>query len=874
MKTYVLKFNEINKSMIMDVGGKGVNLGELTKINNINIPDGFCVTTKAYQKTIEGNIELEKLFSELSGLMPEDRGEISSVSKRIREIIENIKIDSDIENEILSELSDYDKKQSFAVRSSATAEDLPTASFAGQQDTYLNIKGNHEIIRYITKCWASLFTDRAVTYRIKNKFDHKKVLLSVVVQKMVMSEASGTMFTADPMTSDRKTLSIDAGFGLGEALVSGIVNPDIYKVKYGSIAEKNIGIKKIEIKPAAYGETEELNIDDKRKGMQVLSDSQILDLAGIGRNIEAYFNSPQDIEWCLYNDEFYIVQSRGITTLFPIPDCKGKETPRVYMSIGHTQMMTDIIRPLGMSFFEMISESTMDRIGGRIYADITHDLSSYAGKKRLVMATGKQDPLIQYALNNLIKDKDFMKSLPRGERNIKGGIFTFKSLLETFNVSRKNNPYIIENLLEGFEKEIKETDNLLTELSEAEALEFIQEDKEKLLSMAYNPTMLGAIIAGIMVSDTINKSVEKWIGEKNVVDILSKSVEHNVTTEMGLALCDLSDVARKYPDIINYISDSPGGDTLLEDIKGLHGGDEVVEAFKLFLDKYGMRCPGEIDITKDRWEEKPAKLVPLILNNINVLKSREQQEKFEAGKLTAKAKENEIIRHLESMPGGNKKAKKLKKNISILRNFIGCREYPKYYIVRRYKIYKRALKNIADTLAAKGIIKEAEDIYYMYFDELKEAVAANKFDYNVIEKRKNEYTHFEKLTPPRIITSDGYVPSMKMSSANIPEGSLSGIPVSSGIVEGRARVILSMNDAKVEDGDILVTQFTDPSWTPLFVTIRGLITEVGGFTTHGAVITREYGLPGVVGIENATKIIKDGQKIRLNGTEGYVEILE
>ena len=806
--------------------------------------------------------------------MPEDRDKISSVSKQIREIIENIKIDSDVENEILSELSNYDKDKSFAVRSSATAEDLPTASFAGQQDTYLNIKGEHEIISYAAKCWASLFTDRAVTYRIKNKFDHKKVLLSVVIQEMVMSEASGTMFTADPMTSDRKTLSIDAGFGLGEALVSGIVNPDIYKVKCGKIAEKNIGIKEVEIKPAASGETEELNIGDERKNMHVLTDNQILYLAEIGRKIETYFNSPQDIEWCLYNGEFYIVQSRAITTLFPIPDCEGKEIPRVYMSIGHTQMMTDAIKPLGMSFFEMISESTMDRIGGRIYADITHDLSSYAGKKRLVMATGKQDPLIQNALNNLIKDKSFMKSLPHGERNIKGGIFTLKSLLETFNVSRKNDPHIIESLLEGFEKEIKETDKLLSELPDTEALEFIQEDKVKLLSMAYNPTMLGAIIAGIMVGDSINKSVEKWTGEKNVVDILSKSVERNVTTEMGLALCDLSDVVRKYPDIISYISDNPNDDTLFEDIKMLYGGDEVVEAFRLFLDKYGMRCPGEIDITKERWEEKPAQLIPLILNNINVLKSKEQQEKFKAGKLTAKAKENEIIKYLEGMPGSGKKSKKLKKNIGILRNFIGCREYPKYYIVKRYRLYKRVLKNIADTLVEKGVIKEAEDIYYMYFDELKKAVAANKFEYYIIEKRKNEYTHFEKLTPPRIITSDGYVPHVKMPYANIPEGALSGIPVSSGIVEGRARVILSMNDAKVEDGDILVTQFTDPSWTPLFVTIRGLITEVGGFTTHGAVITREYGLPGVVGIENATKLIKDGQKIRLNGTEGYVEILE
>ncbi len=185
MKKYVLKFKEIDKSMLMDVGGKGVNLGELTKIDDINIPDGFCVTTKAYQKTIEGNSELEKLFAELSELMLEDREKISSVSKQMREIIENIEINSHIENEILNELSNYGKDQSFAVRSSATAEDLPTASFAGQQDTYLNIKKNREIIRYITKCWASLFTERAVTYRIKNKFDHKKVLLSVVVQKMV-----------------------------------------------------------------------------------------------------------------------------------------------------------------------------------------------------------------------------------------------------------------------------------------------------------------------------------------------------------------------------------------------------------------------------------------------------------------------------------------------------------------------------------------------------------------------------------------------------------------------------------------------------------------------------------------------------------------
>lgn len=871
MKSFVLNFKEIDKSMIADVGGKGVNLGELTKIDNINIPDGFCITTSAYKKTIENNIELNNLFDDLSKLKSVDREKISLVSNDIRNVIENIIIDKEIEKEIIIELANYDKEQSFAVRSSATAEDLPTASFAGQQDTYLNIKGNEEVIAHVIKCWASLFTDRAVTYRIKNGFDHRKVFISVLVQKMVMSESSGIMFTADPMTSDRKTLSIDAGFGLGEALVSGIVNPDIYKVQDENISKKNIGIKNIEIKPMLGGKTQELNIDDDRRNMQVLSDEQIKELAAIGKKIEAYFAYPQDIEWCYYNNKFYIVQSRLITTLFPIPDIADKKTLRVYMSIGHTQMMTDVIRPLGMSFFEMISESTMDRVGGRIYADITHDLSSAMGKNRLVMATGKQDPLIQNVLKNLVNDKDFMKSLPRGERNIKGGIFTLKSLTETINMYRKNDPSIIEKITSNFEKELKEIDAKLSELSGEEALEFILNDKEKLLAMSYNPTMLGAIIAGILVSDSINKNVEKWIGEKNVVDVLSKSAEHNVTTEMGLALCDLSDVVRKYPQVINYLSNNISDDTFFENLKGLEGGNEVVKSFESFLDKYGMRCPGEIDITKDRWEEKPTQLIPLILNNINVLKSGEQQDKFNAGKLIAKSKEDEIINQLQSMQRG--KSKKIKKNISILRNFVGCREYPKYYIVKRYQIYKKALKKEANRLVKLGLIKNTEDVYYMYFDELKDAFITNKFDYSLIEKRKNDYEHFEKLTPPRIITSYGYVPSIRMSSENIPKGALSGIPVSSGIVEGRARVILSMKDAKLEEGDILVTQFTDPSWTPLFVTIKGLITEVGGFTTHGAVITREYGLPGVVGVENATKIIKDGQKIRLNGTEGYVEII-
>jgi len=873
MKTYVLTFNEIDNTDTMAVGGKGLNLGILSKIDGIQVSDGFCITTEAYKKSIESSAELNALIEKLTELKADDRDLILQISKSIRSVIENLNIDSDIQNEIAGVLSIYGGNEAYAIRSSATAEDLPHASFAGQQDTYLNIRGTEEIIRHVIKCWASLFTDRAVTYRIQNGFDHRKVLLSVVVQKMVISEASGIMFTADPMTSDRKTLTIDAGFGLGEALVSGLVNPDIYKVVDGRIIKKNIGTKEMEIKTDKSGGTQEAKIEKDRQQQQVLKDELIQKLAAIGKKIEAYFGSPQDIEWCLVGSEFYIVQSRSITTLFPLPKVADLKTPRVYMSIGHTQMMTDAIKPLGMSFFEMISEVSMEKIGGRIYTDITHDLSSTIGRSRLVMASGKQDPLIQSAIKNLIKDKDFMASLPKGKRNIQGGIFTLGSILETIKINKKNDPSIIEELTNEFEKEVRNLDQQLSKLSGNQALEFIVNDRDKLLEMAYNPKMLGAIIAAILINDSLNKKVEKLLGDKNTADVLTKSLDHNVTTEMGLALCDVADTVRKYPRILEYISQNPGDEKFFEEMERLPGGKETSEAFRLFLNKYGMRCPGEIDITRERFEEKPTQLIPMLLNNIRVLKPGEHRIRFQTGKLEAKDKEEEIIRRLMSLPGGSKKAKKIGKSISLLRNFIGCREDPKYYIVQRYQVYKKALMKEAHKLAEKGIIKNAEDIFYLYFDELRDVVRTNKLDYSIIEERKENYAHYEKLTPPRVFTSEGFVPPSSFSTGNIPKGAISGIPVSTGVVEGRARVVLSVDEAKLEEGDILVTKFTDPSWTPLFVTIKGLVTEVGGFTTHGAVITREYGLPGVVGVENATKLIIDRQRIRVNGTEGYVEIL-
>src|SRR2546430_2710022 len=247
MSPFILSFQDIDKTKLMVVGGKGANLGELSRIDGIRVPEGFCITTEAYKRITSQTPALNDLLEQLHLLKVEDRARICDVSKKIRSVIEETVMAKEIAEAVTHFLTKSGDKNAYAVRSSATAEDLPMASFAGQQDTYLNIIGKEAILKHISKCWASLFTERAITYRLQNGFDHRKVHLSVVVQKMVFPQAAGILFTADPVTSNRKVLSIDASFGLGEALVSGLVNAGIYKERNGRIIGKKISTKKLAI---------------------------------------------------------------------------------------------------------------------------------------------------------------------------------------------------------------------------------------------------------------------------------------------------------------------------------------------------------------------------------------------------------------------------------------------------------------------------------------------------------------------------------------------------------------------------------------------------------------------------------------------------
>lgn len=701
MSSYVFGFQDIDKTKLMVVGGKGANLAELARIAGILVPDGFCISTEAFKRIIGETSSINELLDQLSLLKVEDWEKLGELTSKIRRVIEGITIPQDIDEEITQFLSRLGEKDAFAVRSSATAEDLPTASFAGQQDTYLNIIGKDAILKHICKCWASLFTERAVIYRIQNGFDHRKVHLAVVVQKMVFPQTAGILFTADPVTSNRKVLSIDASFGLGEAMVSGLVNADNYNVRDGKIIDKKISTKKLAIYALKDGGTKEQELEPERQNKRALTDEQILELEGTGRKIEEHFGRPQDIEWCLVDDTFYVVQSRPITTLFPIPEANDQEN-HVYLSVGHQQMMTDPMKPLGLSFWLLTTPASMRTAGGRLFIDVAPMLASPAGRETLVNVLGKSDPLIKDALTTIIEREDFLKSLPDDKKEQGPGKSNKGVSLADYQTLKEYDPAIVSDLIRSNQTSIEALKQNIQTKSGSELFDFILEDLQQLKKTNSDPQSFGVIMTAMNASVWINERMNEWLGEKNAADTLSQSVPNNITSEMGLALLDVADVIRGFPEVIDYLQQVKD-DNFLDELVNLKGGPETRDAIHAFLDKYGMRGAGEIDITRTRWSERPITLVPIILSNIKNLEPNASHRKFEQGRQEALKKEQELLDRLKQLPDGEQKAEETKRMIDLVRNLAGYREYPKYGMVNRYFVYKQALlKETAQLVQARG----------------------------------------------------------------------------------------------------------------------------------------------------------------------------
>ena len=863
MGQYVLDYRAVDAEIAL-VGGKGAGLGTLSRIDGVRVPPGFCVTVEAFDRTIGQVPTISDALDQLNRLPPGAHEMIRLESAEVRRTIERIAIPAEVAETIEEALGRLGRDLAYAVRSSATAEDSPTASYAGQHDTYLNVVGTAATLERISRCWSSLFSERAVTYRLRHGIDNRTAHMAVVVQQMILPTSSGVLFTADPISGHRKVAVVEAIRGLGEALVSGVTNADVFRVRAGEIIQRTIASKEVAIHASPAGGTEQREVGAPHRHAPALSDEQVLQLTALGRKIESHFGRPQDIEWCHADDDFQIVQTRAITTLFPIP-VRDDGEKHVYVSVGHQQMMTDAMKPLGISVWQLSAGAPMFTAGGRLFVDVATRLASPATREGILMLR-KSDPLIGDALQTIVDRGDFLPTAPETTSGIPTGAPPPLPPIET-------DPAIVDELIAESEGSIATLKRDIRTKSGLALLDFILSDFEELRRILSNPRSFQVFMSAMEAAWWLNDTMQEWLGEKSAADILTQSVPNNVTTEMGLALLDVADAIRPHRPVIAYLEHVKDED-FLNGLPEVEGGGEARDAIQAWLDRYGMRGVGEIDITRPRWAETPSALLPLLLGNVRHFAPGEADRRFQHGLEQARDKERDLLARVLALPDGQQKAKETKQKIDRVRTFIGYREYPKYGKISREFVYKQALMAEAERLVGAGVIRDVEDIFYLTLQELREVVRTQEADHALIEERTRAYAFHQTLMPPRVLTSDGEMLGGSYHRQDVPEGALVGLAVSAGIVEGRARVILNIAEANLEPGDVLVTTYTDPSWTSLFVAIKGLVTEVGGLMTHGAVIAREYGLPAVVGVEHATRLIRDGQQIRIDGTDGYVEILE
>ena len=550
---------------------------------------------------------------------------------------------------------------------------------------------------------------------------------------------------------------------------------------------------------------------------------------------------------------------------FPVPETDDGVN-RVYVSVGHGQMMTDPMTPLGISLWQLTSPAPMRVAGGRLYVDVTARLSSQTTRAATLEVFGRGDPLIRDALETVLARGDFIATGDDEAPVVAPARGGDAAPIET-------DPAVVAQLIERNRASVAELQLEIQTRSGSALFEFILADLEKLRALLFDPQGHQALMAGFEATWWLNDRLGEWLGEENPADVLSLSTPGNVTAEMGLALLDVADAIRPYASVVAFLHHAEG-DEFLDDLARVQaGGKGAHDAIVTFLDGYGARCVGEIDVARPRWSERPSTLVPMLLSNVEHFEPGERQRRVEQGRERARQKEEELLERLRALPEGTEKAQQTKRMIDRLRTFIGYREYPKYGMVRRYFIYKQALLAEAQRLVRDGALHNVDDIFFLTFHELHDVVRTGQADHSLIARRREEFRSYDDLTPPRVLTSEGEGLNGAYSRDDVPAGALVGLAVSAGTIEGRARIVLDMAEADLEPGDILVTPHTDPSWSPLFVTIAGLVTEVGGLMTHGAVIAREYGIVAVVGVEHATQRIRDGQRIRVDGTRGFVELV-
>lgn len=879
----ILSFNDIHATDLPLVGGKGANLGEMTHAG-FPVPPGFCLTTVAFQQFMDACPDATDLYALLDTITLDDVETARQVGQQVRQILLTVSIPKAIVQAVQQQWQQLGVGHAYAVRSSATAEDLPDASFAGQQDTYLNIIGEDDLLDAVRRCWVSLFTDRAILYRSKNHFPHEDVKLSVVVQQMVVSEMSGVLFTADPLTGHRHTAVIDASFGLGEALVSGIVSPDAYRVdkRNMTIIAREIADKRVAIYPEKEGGTRQETLSADQRSQTVLTDTQILDLAAMGSRVEAHYDIPQDIEWAITDNELYLLQARPITSLYPIEGLKSPDdTLHIFFSSGHQQNMTRAMAPLSLSIFqnfippELRSDdgtTTFLRFsGGRLFGDVTQPLRHPLLKRVISALLSQFDALVPQLFQLATQRPEF-----KGPHGLHFSFGMFKFGLGVFHqifnaLWRRDLSGFVGQTNALIDAYVSQTERHLREYPKGKAQ--IQAILNELCKIA--PFILNWIpeaVAGVAATRLLPKLASRWLAPDKV-EALTLGIPGNVVNEMNLMLSDLAELVRQSPQLaeqFNYLG--ADANSWLETVAQINDNARFLESWDEFLVRYGSRGSSEIDISMPRWHEDPLPMLRVIAGNIE--KNVSSRTLFEAQAQAREAAFSELLTAAGKGLLGKFRVRLCKRLYHVLIEAGGMREHHKFMVIRLLWVVKIIVKENAAELVATGKLAAPDDIWFLTWQELLSIWDDREtLWHEIVAQRRADLAHYQKLTPPVVITSDGETPVVQYRVEDAPPGALVGNPVSPGIVEGVVHVIHDPATEILQPGEILVAPFTDPGWTPLFINAAGLVLDIGGALAHGSVVAREYDIPAVVGVRDATDILQTGQRVRVDGNRGIIEVL-
>jgi pyruvate,water dikinase len=882
----IVSLAELDRASLPMAGGKAANLGELLRAG-VPVPGGFVLTTQAYQAASSNETIASKLEI-LAGVDARERAKLSRLAAEIREAILALPIPDEMADAVVRAYTKDLEGCAVAVRSSATAEDLPDASFAGQQDTYLGVLGVKPLLDAIRRCWASLFNERAVAYRADRNIDPRHVALAVVVQRLVDVKTAGVLFTANPVTGRRHEAVIDAALGLGEAVVSGATNPDhlIVRTETGKIVEKRIGEKQLIIEAVESGGTR--HIESAAATEVCISDEEARALARMGEKVEKHFGAPQDIEWAIDKQgRIFIVQSRPITTLYPIPKgpWSNKSPLRVYFSFNVGQGVFQPLTPMGIQFWKSFTGFAASRIGlwdgdplrgapmwavsgDRLFMDITDVLQNDVGRKLFAFAAQRMEARTGEVIQSLMADErigtvhtptwKLAANVLRGFARTRAPVTLVKALA---------NPEEVPTLIMGR----AEAAIALGEVPEGAPPMAYVDAVEKMLREGITPFMLVAfpsIASGAIAMRVMRRALGEDISEDEVHTLL-RSLPNNPTTEMDLELWHLSRrVKNDEASRLALQNEKPSA--LAKEYRRRSLPQVLQNELEAFLAKYGARGVAEIDIGVTRWGEDPAHILGSLANylalgdefvapDVAFARGAEDAEKM-AAELSERARKRGFV-----------KGKVGAFAIHRVRRLLGAREVPKFGIVRILTRARGLLQEAGRILVKEGKIEHVDDVFLLDLHELRELIAGKNLTKTIAERRDYRKQEMGRKHVPRVILSDGTEPEVSLSR-NAGGHGLSGTPASSGVVSGKARVILDPIGAKIEPGEILVAPSTDPGWTPLFLTAAGLVMEMGGSMSHGSVVAREYGIPAVVGVPEATRRITTGQVITVNGGAGTVSL--